>query len=279
MATSTTQSGDVSADRQRTREQRGIRSNKSVGQTDRLPTPPRQRRPALAALAVLLIVGGAAMAALLALRADERVPVLVVQNRIQAGQQIRESDLGTTPVASEGTLLIPASQLDRVVGQFSTVQVEPGQLLDTSMIGGSGMLTDGNAAVGAALANGRFPASGLHPGDVVDLVAVRQDGTGEIIADRVRVSSVSGAGGGSDPVAGGGINATFIVPVADRAEVAAWASNNALSVVLIERGTAVGPGSAPDSGDTDDEPADDEPADDEPADDGPAGEQPGDGED
>jgi hypothetical protein len=229
----------------------------------------------LAALAVLLIVGGAAAAALLAIRADERVPVLIVQQPIEAGQQITESALGTTQVASEGTLLIPASQLDRVVGQYTTVRLEPGQLLDTSMIGGSGMLTEGYAAVGAALAHGRFPASGLRPGDIVDLVAVRQDGTGEVVADRVRVSSVSNSGGGSDPIAGGGTSATFIVPSANRAEVAALASNNALAVVLIERGSAVAEGSVPGSEDSagddeganqDDDDAGNEAGDDEPAD-------------
>jgi hypothetical protein len=252
MATPTRQSADVATDRQRTREQRGVRSTKGVGPTDRLPAPPRQRRPALAALAVLLIVGGATVAALLAIRADERVPVLMVERPLEAGAQITANDLGTTQVASEGTLLIPASQLDQVVGRYTTVRIQQGQLLDTSMIGTSSMLNnDGHVAVGASLAAGRYPASGLLPGDVVNLIAVRQDGTGEVIAERVRVSSATG-GGGSDPVAGGGITATFIVPTSSHATVAAWAANNNLSVALVERGSAVGPGSTPaETGDDD----------------------------
>lgn len=71
---------------------------------DRLPPAPRERRPLLAAFAVLLIVGGAAVAGLLALRADTRVPVLVLARDVATGQQITADDLAVTPVASEGLL-------------------------------------------------------------------------------------------------------------------------------------------------------------------------------
>ena len=70
---------------------------------------------------MLLIVGGAAAAGLLALRADERVPVLVAVADIAVGQEITTDAVGTTPVASEGLKLIPSSQQDLVVGQFARV--------------------------------------------------------------------------------------------------------------------------------------------------------------
>ncbi|WP_158542632.1 SAF domain-containing protein [Phytoactinopolyspora halophila] len=260
MAISTSQTSDSQTDRQRTREERGVRSTKGLsgGGGDRIPTPPRQRRPALAALAVLLIVGGATVAAILAMRADERVPVLMVQSPVEAGEQITEEHLGTTQVASEGTLLIPASQMDRVVGQYSTVRISEGQLLDTSMLGGSGMLVDGHAAVGASLEIGRYPASGLRPGDIVDLIAVRSDGGGEVISQGARVSSVSGGGdGGADSTVSSGIQATFIVPAAERATVASWAANNGLAVAVIERGAAVDD-DAPSMPDAEDGPTDDD---------------------
>ena len=74
----------------------------------------------LAALAVLLIVGGAAAAGLLALRADTRVPVLVAARDIATGEQITAEALSTTPVAAEGTLLIPANRLDELVGTYAS---------------------------------------------------------------------------------------------------------------------------------------------------------------
>jgi flagella basal body P-ring formation protein FlgA len=239
MATTTTQAGETAQDRRRAREDRGIRSNRSVkaAATDRLPAPPRERRPALAALAVLLIVGGAAIAGLLAMRADQRVAVLVAADHIAAGDRIAEQDVTTTQVAGEDTLLIPASQLGQLVGQYARIEIREGQLIDTQMVGGSGMLQPGTVAVGAALAPGRLPASGLEPGDVVDLVRVG-DGEGEVIVEEARVSS---ANEGADSAAGGaaGYVVTFIVDRDDAATVSAVGAANQLAAVLVSRGSAL----------------------------------------
>jgi Flp pilus assembly protein CpaB len=238
---STTHSGDTVTDRRRTREDRGIRSTRTTKSavSDRLPAPPRQRRPALAALAVLLIVGGAAVAALLAMRVDERVPVLVAEKPIAAGQQITEDALGTTDVASEGTLLIPESQLSQVVGQYASRSIEPDQLIDTAMLQTSGMLTEGSVAVGASLAAGRMPASGLFAGDVVDLISVDADGKGRVIVENARVSS-TGAPASTDSPAGAASIITVIVERDDAPEVAAANAGGQLSVVLVSRGTDLG---------------------------------------
>ncbi len=56
--------------------------------TSSAPSPPKRRRPALTALAVLLIVGGAALAGLLAVRMDSREPVIVLNADVAVGQQI-----------------------------------------------------------------------------------------------------------------------------------------------------------------------------------------------
>jgi hypothetical protein len=238
MAT-TTQAGETAQDRRRSREERGIRSSRSVkaAPADRLPAPPRERRPALAALAVLLIVGGAATAGLLAMRADERVAVLVAAETIPAGGPITEQSLTTTQVAGADTLLIPASQLDQLVGQYARVEIREGQLIDTQMVGDSGLLQPGRVAVGAALAPGRLPASGLLPGDVVDLVRVG-DGEGKVIIEEAIVSSTDE---GADAAAGGaaGFVVTFIVDRDDGATVSAVGAANQLAAVLVSRGAAL----------------------------------------
>ncbi len=77
----------------------------------RLPSPPRQRRPALAALAVLLIVGGAAIAGLLALRADSRVPVLVARHDIAVGARITRDDLAVARIAGENVKYVRTSRV------------------------------------------------------------------------------------------------------------------------------------------------------------------------
>ncbi len=188
----------------------------------------------LAALAVLLIVGGAAAAGLLALRADERVEVLVAARDVPAGAAITSEDLTTVPVAAEGTGLIPASQSGLVAGRHARTSIAAGQLLDTTMLVDSGPLQPGVVAVGASLAAGRMPASGLETGDVVQLVQVA-DGEGRILVDDARV------GGYRENESGGlgssAATVTFIVPESDGAQVAAVAAAGELAVVLVERGT------------------------------------------
>lgn len=190
----------------------------------------------LAALAVLLIVGGGAVAGLLAVRADERVPVLVAARDIAVGEQITEDALTTAPVAAEGTLLVPASQTEAVVGQYASGTIRAGQLLDTSMLTGSALLQPGSVAVGASLAVGRFPASGLQPGDVVQLVSVA-DPQGVVLVEDALVSSYyEPASGGA--TGGGGVVVTFILDDSDGAQIASVASAGDLAVVLVQRGVS-----------------------------------------
>lgn len=239
MTVNTSMSGpDVSTDRRRAREDRGLTpAGGPAGRGDRLPAPPRERRPLLAAFAVLLIVGGAAAAGLLAVRADARVPVLVLAQDVAAGQRITDDALATTPVAQEGTLLVPASQRDLVVGQFARVSLTAGQLLDTAMLAPTGVLQPGKVAVGASLAAGRVPASGLQAGDVVQLVLVA-DGNGEVLVPDALVSSVTTPATGTTG-ATGAATATFIVAEDEGARVAGVAAEGQLAAVLVTRGVPV----------------------------------------
>lgn len=188
----------------------------------------------LAALAVLLIVGGAAGAGLLALRSDERVPVLVAAQDIAAGQAITSQALTTISVAAEGTLLIPAADTEVLAGQYARVAITKGQLLDTAMLMGSAALQPGKVAVGASLALGRLPASGLEPGDVVQLVAI-DSAKGTILVPDALVSSSQSQSSGAAGSAGSTV--TFIVAEDDGAAVAAVAAAGNLAAVLVTRGT------------------------------------------
>ncbi|WP_029287084.1 SAF domain-containing protein [Cellulomonas sp. HZM] len=225
---------DGATDRRRAREARGLAPAGSAPAGDRLPRAPRERRPLLAVLAVLLIVGGAAVAGLVALRQDSRVPVLALAHDVAAGAQITAGDLTTTQVASEGTRLVLASQQGQVVGSYARVQLSSGQLLDTTMLTTSGLLTPGKVAVGASLGAGRMPASGLQAGDVVQLVKVA-DGTGTVLVPQARVSSVGGSDSGSTS---SGTVVTLIVDAAQAPTVAAVAADGSLAVTLVSRGTA-----------------------------------------
>jgi len=235
----TTDTGRTSQDgvteRRRAREARGLAPATAGPTADRLPKAPRERRPLLAVLAVLLIVGGAAIAGLVALRQDSRVPVLQLAHDVASGVALTDGDLVTTQVAAEGTALVPAADKDQVVGRFARVPLVAGQLLDTTMLTDTAILQPGTVAVGAALADGRMPASGLQPGDVVQLVRVG-DGQGTVLVPDARVSSVRT----SDSVSSGSTVVTLIVKEAVGAQVAAVASDGALAVTLVSRGTPIG---------------------------------------
>ncbi len=94
------------------------------------PSPPKRRRPALTALAVLLIVGGAALAGLLAVRMDSREPVLVVSQQISVGEKITADMLESRNVSGDGLGVIPRDQADKVIGKlYAAPTIYPGQLL------------------------------------------------------------------------------------------------------------------------------------------------------
>src|SRR5690606_32104084 len=112
------------------------------------------------------------------------------------GTQIVAEHLSTTRVASEGTLLVPASQLNQVVGSYANVEISEGQLIDTTMVTTSGLLASPESvAVGATLSPGRLPASGLNSGDLVDLVNVADQG--RVLVSDARVGRVEPGGGSS----------------------------------------------------------------------------------
>jgi Flp pilus assembly protein CpaB len=209
---------------------------------DRLPRPPGRRRPGLAALAVLLIVLGAATAGLLALRMDNRVPVLVARHEIPVGQQITRDDLAQARLSSEGISVIRASQADQVIGRYAGQKIASGRLIDADMLSSSGLLTAGRAAVGMSLEAGRYPAGGLQTGDVVAVVRAA-NGSGRVIADRAVVGSVKDPASSSFGGSSGGN--TVITVLVDRdavADVAAAAMDDQVSLVLLSRGAPAGGG-------------------------------------
>lgn len=232
---------DAGQDRQRARTARGVGGRAASGGSR--PTPPRRRRPAVALLGVLLIVGGAALAGLLALRMDSRDPVLVLRSDVAAGTEITTDLLGETNVASDSGLLVPSDQLSSVVGTYAKVPLAQGQLLDTSMLVTSNPLADGDVAeVGVPLVEGRVP-DGLDSGDLVRVVRIGEGGTaGEPLAIALVISGPTQESGGG--VLGGGSSdeaaaARLLVPLDVADAVVDAAGNNRIGMSLVDRGVAV----------------------------------------
>jgi hypothetical protein len=230
-------------------QQPGLGGPPPAASGDRLPKPPRRRRPGFAALAVLLIVGAAAAAGLAATRLDERTPYLVAKEKLDVGRQVTRDDLAVARVAADGVTLIPASDVDQVIGKYVQQEIPAGRLLDPGMLGSNGLLKDGYVTVGVPVKAGAVPASGLRSGDHVNLVR-SVDGEGTLMVEDAVVSSVkvptsSGAFSGG----GGGETVVSVVLREQRlgrgtlsTQVSAAAVAGQVSFVLLERGTTAGQG-------------------------------------
>lgn len=232
----TTTSGETVADRQRQRTLRGI-GRPAGASAARLPSPPRQRRPAMAALAVLLIVGGALLAGLLAIRMDSRVPVLTVARDIPAGTQIQAQDLAEVQVASEGLNLIPAAQADEVVGTYARTRILADQLVDVRMLTRESPLADGRyAIVSVVLTPGLAPETDVTDGDVVMVIRAAQESSSEggkaitegFVLDKSRARRDDFGGGAAGTL-------SLLVPVQAAEEVVDAAGNNRAGIAVISR--------------------------------------------
>ncbi|BDA64982.1 SAF domain-containing protein [Actinomyces capricornis] len=216
--------------RRHDRDARGLRSTQAAkaDSAGRLPSAPRERRPLLAVLAVLLIVGGAALAGFLATRLDHRVEMLVAADTIRAGEVIEREDLVSTPVSSGLGTLIRTDQVDQVVGRTARVEIAKGQLLDTSQLAAAAIPGEGRQVVGVSLEVGRFPANGFKAGDLVDVIDVNGQSVsirGAQVLDAVPTS-------GTDGDWNSGAVVSIIVNEADAAALASAGAGGGIAVVL-----------------------------------------------
>jgi hypothetical protein len=176
----------------------------------RLPSAPRERRPALAALAVLLIVGCALGTGLLVVQSGKRVAAIEVSGVIGAGQRIPLSALTEVQIASNtGLSYVPWSEAAQVSGYFAADTIPPGTLLTSAMVARASTSTAGRDLVGLVLKDGQVPKQ-LLVGDHVEVYKVSDaddacPGTpGNVLAANAIVTGVtlpsatSGNSGGED---------------------------------------------------------------------------------
>src|ERR1700759_1388317 len=91
---------------------------------------PRERKPALAALAVVLILGGALAVGYLMLQSGKRVDAIQISKEIGQGQQIQLSAMqeGQAP-ANSGLHYVPWPEASQVPRPFAATSIPPGTLL------------------------------------------------------------------------------------------------------------------------------------------------------
>jgi hypothetical protein len=199
--------------------------------------PIRQKRPGYAALAVVLIVGFAALGAYFYSQAGKKVPVVVVTSRVPVGHTIERSDLSTVQVAGNVTA-IGGANLDSVVGQTAVVELLPDTLLQRAMVTSAPALISSAAQVGVAVSPGQIPADGLTPGDTVEVLQLpvkNNTSTAAVPAPSVLAESATVYSSISDPSRSGGTLVTLVVPKSAAAAVAAASNAGLVALIRVAR--------------------------------------------
>ncbi|MFF9125775.1 hypothetical protein ACF09J_21130 [Streptomyces sp. NPDC014889] len=213
---------------------------------DRLPTAPRERKPALAALAVLLILVGALGATMLVLQAGHRIEVVKVTQDIPAGASVTSSDVTSVMVAADDSInYVQWAQLGTLKTLKARTTIFAGTVVMGEMFGAKSSLPAGKAFVGVALKEGQYPAD-IKNGDIVAVYRVGDNasssnssnnstgssaGGGNLIVDKARVSSKSDHSDAA--VTTGNLSLTLLVDQSDAAAVAQAASANSVAVVVV----------------------------------------------
>jgi hypothetical protein len=206
----------------------------------RMPSAPRERKPLLIVLALLLIVVGAGAAGLLVVKAGHRVGAIEISRDVGLGQQIQPGDMQEIQVASDTSVnYVPWASASQVARLFAAIQIPAGTLLTPSMVARSNNLVDGRDVLGLALKDGQFPAS-LEPGQPVMIYSTAQNSGGcpgtpgsTLASDATVINIVPGHQGT------GQTDVVVAVDPASAGKVACNAANGAVAVGVMP-GNAAG---------------------------------------
>ncbi|MFF5314930.1 hypothetical protein [Streptomyces massasporeus] len=218
----------------------------SVG--DRLPTPPRERKPALAALAVLLILVGALGATMLVLQAGDRIEVVKVTQAIPAGGSVNTSNTTSVMVAKDDSIhYVEWTQLNELKKLKAVNAIPAGVVAVGEMFGSEAGVAAGKATVGLSLKAGQYP-TGIKQGDTVAAYRVSSaSGSGNsnnnssssassnaVIVDSARVTYVPGPKDSGDEIVGStNLAVTLTVDSDKAADLAQAASNGEVALVQV----------------------------------------------
>src|ERR671936_431323 len=172
---------------------------------------------------------------------SKRTPVLVATHALSAGSVLHASDLRTGDLAGDTrtlAALVPARELDALLGRTLTVAVPAGAPLPRAALAGRAA---GTAAFTLVLPALHALAGQLAPGDRVTVLATYGSGSGQArtkaIARGLEVLSVGGAPSGIDS-ASASIPVTLALPDPSLASALALANSDAKLDLLRESGAA-----------------------------------------
>ena len=195
----------------------------------RMPSAPRERKPALAALAVLLVALGAVAAGYLVISAGHRVGAVEITQQVGQGQRIPASAIKEVEIASNSGINYVAWQYaNRVAGIYAAVQIPAGTLLTSAMTSATNNLAAGKVQVGLSLKPGQAPAN-LLIGQSVEAFGV---GTGSGCGAAAAGGGGTGGTGGGNGAGGAGPGVPITTGVI-ASVVGSTASNGSTAAVTL----------------------------------------------
>lgn len=137
-----------------------------------IPAPPKlQRRPILAAVAIIAIATGSLLVAYLVTVAGDSRGVVAVRTDIERGSVIERANLVEARINPDPALAtVPIEQIDSIVGREAAVDLHAGGLISPESVTNTVLPQTGQAIVGIALTPGQRPSNPLRAGDVVRII-------------------------------------------------------------------------------------------------------------
>jgi hypothetical protein len=142
------------------------------------------------------------------LRAGDQVSVLAITRSVPQGQVLTADDLKSVRISAGTTIAtVPLAAAPAVVGRRAAEALEPNTLLATNELMTRFSPPSGESIVGVAAKEGQLPASGVAPGETVDVILTglpgQQDTSlGSAPTGAPSVSSGAGIAAGEPLVAG-----------------------------------------------------------------------------
>jgi hypothetical protein len=209
----------------------------------RLPTARRERKPALAAFALLLIIGGALAAGLLVVQSGKRVAAIEITQQVGAGQRIPSGAMQQVQVASgTGLGYVPWAEAGQITRFYAATTIPPGTLLTAAMVARVSGAAAGRDIVGLALKDGQLPAQ-LQVGDHIGIYAVGGQAGGSagcpgvggapLTGDAVVLGVLTPGNGSLAGSSGGTTDVTVAVSLADAGAVTCDAAAGSVAVVVL----------------------------------------------
>lgn len=198
-------------------------------------SPPRpRRRPMLILASVAMVLVGMVASAWAYSSLGSAQPVVVARVDVARGAVITADALQVARVGVDPALqVVPAGELDSLVGQRAAVDLKAGQLLVPEAVAGEVFPHQGMSVIGLTLGPGQVPGTPLTVGDRVR-IASTPGAQGDVHAEQIKVFAGVVVEVGTADTSG---NVTVSVEIAaDQApEVAVWSAAGRVAVLLESR--------------------------------------------